>query len=263
MQWKRRKIANLWTRIIESVRIWVGLDRPIPDLEGFRTDATAASALLAEPVDDITRLFLQPRGRLVDKWMHYLPVYDRHLTRYRNTPFGMLEIGVFQGGSLMLWREYFGERLELVGIDIDPNCATRVDPPNRVRIGSQGDPAFLRQVASEMSRLDVVLDDGSHVAEHVWTSFSTLFPLLSDGGIYIIEDCHTSYWRHLYDGGYRRSGTAIELVKQMIDDLHHWYHGRPFATAARSSIGAIHVYDSIIVIEKATPVRPMRTTVGP
>src|SRR5205814_7924687 len=131
-------------------------------------------------------------------------------------------------------------------------CAGRVDPPNEVRIGSQDDPAFLRSVAAEMGGLDIVLDDGSHVGSHQVASFRTLFPLLREGGIYAIEDLHTSYWRD-WGGGYRRKGTGIEMLKTLIDDLHQWWHEKP---VAERNIGGIHVYDSIAFIEKAPARRP-------
>ena len=78
-----------------------------------------------------------------------------------------------------------------------------------------------------------------------------MFPLLSEGGIYIVEDTHTSYWWK-YGGGFAKKKTAIGLAKRLIDDLHAWYHGK----AQPPHIGGIHIYDSIIVIEKRTARRP-------
>jgi hypothetical protein len=163
-------------------------------------------------------------------------------------------------GSLELWREYFGASATIFGIDIDPRCAALVDPPNQVRIGSQADTAFLKKVVSEMGGVDIVLDDGSHIAQHQRASFETLFPLLNDGGLYVIEDLHTAYWPGRFQGGFRRRGTAIEYLKLMIDDLHHWYHGRRSPNKAGECIKAIHFYDSIAVIEKRQPQPPLRTT---
>lgn len=150
----------------------------------------------------------------------------------------------------------------IFGIDINPDCAAYCDPPNQVRIGSQADPSFLKGVVAEMGGLDVVLDDGSHVAEHQRASFQTLFPLLSDGGLYVIEDLHTSYWPIEYNGGYRRSGTAIELLKDVVDDMHHWYHGRKPRTAAGGDVAAVHFYDSVTVIEKRRGRPPAHAQIG-
>jgi hypothetical protein len=110
-------------------------------------------------------------------------------------------------------------------------------------------------VLAEIGPPDIILDDGSHVAKHQEISFRTLFPMLKEGGLYVMEDLHTAYWRD-WGGGYRRRGTAIELIKDMIDDLHGWYHEEPTRTPAQSEIGAIHVYDSVVVIEKQHKRRP-------
>jgi len=258
------KLGNFRTWAVEGIRKrLLRLDRGLTHLDNYAMPADQARSAYGHPEGDLARAFFDANGRLVDKWLQYLPVYERHFERFRGTNFGMLEIGVFQGGSLELWRNYFGEKMRLFGIDINPACAGFVDRPNEVRIGSQADPDFLKSVVAEMGRLDLVLDDGSHIAEHQKASFDTLFPLLAEGGLYVIEDMSTSYWRKDFNGGYGRKGTAIELAKRIIDDMHHWYHGRDFVSAARDQAAALHFYDSIVVIEKAAPYRPIRTRVGP
>lgn len=197
----------------------------------------------------LNEVFFSHQGRIVHKWIHYLDIYERHLSAYRGASIKMLEIGVGQGGSLEMWRDYFGPGATIFGIDINPECARRVDAPNQVRIGSQADPKFLLSVVDEMGTPDVILDDGSHIAEHQRSSFNALFPRLRDGGLYIIEDLHTAYF-HEFQGGYRHNGTAIEFVKTMIDDMHAWYHTAATTTPAKDQIRGIHTYDSIVVIEK-------------
>lgn len=208
-----------------------------------------------EPKTDLERIFASGRCRLVHKWLHYLPIYERHLERYRGTRFRMLEIGVSGGGSLDMWSEYFGPQAELWGIDVNPACAALDTPQTHVRIGSQADEAFLRAVVAEMGGLDLVLDDGSHIGKHQWKSFEILFPLLSEGGLYMIEDAHTSYWWQ-WAGGLGRKRTAIGLAKQIIDDMHGWYHKGKTRTGAQHEVGSIQIHDSIIVIEKQHRERP-------
>lgn len=210
----------------------------------------------------LTDLFFAQQGRRVHKWVHYLGIYERYLKGYRGSDIKMLEIGVNKGGSLDLWRDYFGPSAKIFGIDIDPECANHVTAPNQVRIGSQDDPAFLKRVVEELGAPDIILDDGSHIGRHQRASFDVLFPLLKDNGLYIIEDMHSAYWHGLYEGGFRCKGTAIEHVKEMIDDMHAWYHNHATVSPARDRIGAIHVHDSITIIEKvsAKP-RPTRVMV--
>jgi len=214
----------------------------------------------AEP-GPIEELFFTNAGRAAVKWIHYLPFYDQVFAPFRGKPVRMLEIGVFQGGSLELWRRYFGPEAVLFGIDIDPACTARVDPPNEVRIGSQDDANFLAGVVEEMGGVDIVLDDGSHVARHQRAAFQALWPQLNDGGMYVIEDLHTSYMPR-WDGGYRRPGTGIELVKELIDDMHAWFHEEGETAAPREELGQISIADSIAAIRKVRRRPPAYTVAG-
>ena len=207
------------------------------------------------PPSEIADLFYGHRGRPINKWTHYLAHYDRFFSRFRNTPVRMLEIGVFEGGSLELWRKYLGPQATIFGVDIDPACAAKVDAPNQVRIGSQDDPVFLRSVVEEMGGVDLVLDDGSHKGNHIITSFRALFPLLSDGGLYVIEDMHDDYseWP-----GTRRN-QSLQFIKRLIDDMHLHFH----RLSARESpyIHGLHLFDSMAFIEKSENHRTANTLV--
>jgi len=131
-------------------------------------------------------IFFSNQGKPVAKWLHYLPIYDQLLGSHIGSKVKMLEIGVAHGGSLGLWRKLLGDEAVIFGIDIDPKCAALDGDSGSVRIGSQDDPKFLRDVVAEMKGLDVVLDDGSHIGRHQRASLDVLFPLLGEGGLYII-----------------------------------------------------------------------------
>jgi hypothetical protein len=245
---RMRRIANRYA-------MKLNLRRQEPDLGSFGVAAAERRRMRADPPTPVHRAFFEPGKRPAHKWSHYLDVYHRYLDGMRGTSIVMLEIGVLDGGSLDMWRRYLGADATIVGVDINPKCAGFVDAPNVVHIGSQADRGFLEGVVAEHGRPDVILDDGSHIAHHQRASFEILFPLLKEGGLYMIEDTHTSYWND-WDGGYRRPGTAIELAKTLVDDMHGWYHGHPDASGAHEQIGAIHFHDSIIVIEKTHRSRP-------
>lgn len=202
--------------------------------------------------NDVSRLVYAHNGRLIFKWDHYLKIYDRHFNRFRGCKVRFLEIGVSHGGSLQLWHKYFGQDATIFGIDIDGRCAVLDDPPSiNVRIGSQADTLFLRKTVEEMGGVDIVLDDGSHRVTHQRIAFDTLFPLVSAGGVYMVEDLHTNYWRGEYEGGWRRRSTFIEQMKDAIDDLHGWWHAKAQRLPeAHKIIDSINFYDSIIVVEK-------------
>lgn len=213
---------------------------------------------------DLHRAFYGNDGPTVFKWTHYLGVYDHHLSRFQKQQAKILEIGVYKGGSLRLWREYFGPKAVIFGVDINSDCRHFDGDFGHVRIGSQDDPAFLSAVVEEMGGVDIVIDDGSHIARHQRASFDALFPLLSNNGVYICEDTHTSYWRKLYDGGYRRKASFIEYAKVLLDDMHCDFHdrGERALKGACRSIGSISFYNSMVVVEKQLQSRPMHLTLG-
>jgi len=245
------RVRRVLTRLAQSA----GLVRKEPDLDSYRLPAEQVAQMRAAPPTEVHRAFFAVEKRPAHKWSHYLDVYDRYLAKFRGKPIVLFEIGVFDGGSLEMWRNYFGPEATIVGIDINPACADRVDAPNVVRIGSQADRAFLKGLVEEFGRPDIVLDDGSHIAKHQRASFDILFADVQVGGLYMVEDTHTSYWVD-WDGGYRRGGTAIEQAKKLVDDQHAWYHRHDSPTRAHEQVGAIHFHDSIIVIEKAKQARP-------
>jgi hypothetical protein len=139
---------------------------------------------------------------------NYGKYYERYLSPLRSKPLRYLEIGVLNGGSLRAMREYFHNARTIVGVDINPNAAVHEDAGKGmyVRVGNAHDEAFLRRVSEELGPFDVILDDGSHYREDMIFSFLCLFPLLRNGGVYIVEDTicirddmsfFTSLTRHL------------------------------------------------------------------
>jgi hypothetical protein len=221
------------------------------------------SAVDTPPAGELAAIFM--RTDAVHKWVHYLPVYESVIDRSR--PIRMLEIGVFHGGSLRMWREYLHPKSVIVGIDIDPNCKQFDDPENNVhvRIGGQQDATFLDEVNAEFGPFDVILDDGSHMTSHMVESFRRLFgSALSDPGVYIAEDVHSNYWK-----SYRDSSTSfVDLVAVLVDAMHaHYTEGsgeRDFRADDPSRLqkvsvpwitpmlGGIEIHDSIVVVRKTS-----------
>jgi hypothetical protein len=203
-------------------------------------------------MNDLHHLFNEHNGRLVQKWGHYFAIYDAHFARYRGTDVCIVEFGVNHGGSLQLWRKYFGSSARIYGVDINPDCKKFEEQGVEVFIGDQGDRQFLRSLAAKIPRIDILVDDGGHAMHQQIATFEELFPRISENGIYLCEDTHTSYWRK-FGGGYRRRGSFIEYSKNWIDGLNAWHTEQPgklsageFTRSARS----VTYYDSVVVIEK-------------
>lgn len=165
------------------------------------------------------------RGRFIAKIDTYPPAHHRHLARYQGTPVTFLEIGIFAGGSLEVWRSYLGPDARIAGIDINPDCKALEADGFDVFIGDQADPGFLREVAAELGTIDVVSDDGGHWPHQQITSFETLWPQLAEDGVYMVEDTASSYlasWGPARGGG-AHPGSFIDFARERVDDLHVWY----------------------------------------
>jgi hypothetical protein len=207
--------------------------------------------------------FLNNADKPIYRWSHYFDIYERHFNRFRNKAPLVLEIGVAKGGSLAMWKDYFGADSRVVGIDIDPDCRAHAGPGIDVRIGSQDDERFLRELVVEFGAPDVVIDDGSHMMSHVTKTFSILYPLVDPNGVYLVEDMHTAYLPE-YEGGVGRSGTFIELCKGLIDQLNALYtNGDVPVTEITRGTDSITFYDSVVVLEKRPQARRQAITTGP
>ena len=133
---------------------------------------------------------------------HYLRSYEQYFRPLLGKEIKLLELGVYRGGSLLLWRDYFEKGL-IVGLDLHPVALD--DPSGRIRIyqGMQQDTALLDRIARETAPegFDVIIDDCSHIGELTRISFWHLFDHhLKPGGLFVIEDWSCSYWNSWFDG---------------------------------------------------------------
>ncbi|MEU4804600.1 class I SAM-dependent methyltransferase [Actinosynnema sp. NPDC023587] len=197
-----------------------------------------------------------------DKWgfLHWFTEhYAAHFRHLVDEPIRLLEIGIggyddpeAGGGSLRVWQRYFRRGL-VVGLDLYEKTVR--GPRIQTVRGDQGDRAVLADLAERVGPFDVVIDDGSHVNSHVLTSFEALFPHVRDGGLYVIEDFHTTYWPGFGGAvpGPDAAGTVMGRLKELLDGLHHPEFEDP-ATYRPSStdlaISAIHFYRNLVFIEK-------------
>ena len=208
-----------------------------------------------------------------DKWEHYFDIYDHLLGKFYESKVSYLEIGVQNGGSLEIAKKLFASDSLIIGMDIDPNCKhLEGEVANHIIIGSQVDDAALAKV-SEYAPLDVIIDDGSHIQSHMIVTFLKLFPLLSQNGIYIIEDTHTNY-----SPEHQESFLGIGLYDYFkglserlnIDFINSHYRKDRYKLPRneRSSIHqlpdivrdifSIEFFDSVIAIKKRTKTEPLR-----
>jgi hypothetical protein len=187
----------------------------------------------------------------------YLDLYDRHFKELRKKKLKILEIGVggytapkAGGGSLRMWQNYFPNST-IYGIDIYDK---KFHEDRRIKIyqGSQIDQIFLNSLVEKTGGFDIIIDDGSHINEHVITTFELLFPSLSSHGLYVVEDTHTSYWDDFGGSVDKQSKAMMNYFRDFIDEINYEEFNEKDYTPNlyQASIVGMHFYHSIIFIEK-------------
>jgi len=191
-----------------------------------------------------------------DKWSQrhrYTPHYQHHLRRRKVRRVLEMGIGGYEnprrgGSSLKMWQWYF-PRATVVGLDLHPKAVEG----KRICVyqGDQTDPGILEQISREHGPFDFIVDDGSHVNEHVLESFEYLWPHLAVGGVYVIEDLETAYYPNYGGGPPREPGTSVELLKAIIDRINFSYIGDGRREhPLDGEVSGLHVYQGIAFIEK-------------
>lgn len=187
--------------------------------------------------------------KVYHKEKHFLEAYDKHFKDRK--PTRILEIGVQGGGSLELWKQYFPDA-EVVGVDTDPQCKDHENLGNNIKviIGDQCNVKFLETLGN----FDIIIDDGGHYMTQQQVSMNTLLAnQLNLGGLYVIEDLHTSYWEQFLD--IRR--TTVNVLKDMVDDLHQYADESSRCLLKQGlknkyNIKSMSFYPGIVFIEKCT-----------
>ena len=179
----------------------------------------------------------------------------------------MLEIGIggydrpHEGGtSLKMWNDFF-PRGKIFGLDVHDKSSLRMPPRVHIFQGDQNDPEFLESFAAQWGPFDIIIDDGSHVSEHVITSFRALFPYVTDGGYYVVEDLFFSYDEELGGSPVHLDGldTSMGLLKSLTDQMHAKYIPDREPADHGERIVAMSYYPKICFIRKGDNTKPDAT----
>lgn len=194
-----------------------------------------------------------------DKWEPYFDVYETYFNKFVDKAPIVVEVGVQSGGSLQMWRSYFGPKAQIWGIDIDSEVARlqpNYDSNTRICIGDQADPQFWKSILKQIPEIDIFIDDGGHQMHQQRITFECVFPKISSGGVFLCEDTCSSYMPG-YGGGRENCDTFIEYSKKYIELLHTGFLDKelpedtklkPFADQIKS----MHFYNSMVIFQKKT-----------
>ncbi|MBT8581165.1 class I SAM-dependent methyltransferase [Polynucleobacter paneuropaeus] len=175
----------------------------------------------------------------------YFQVYEELLSQYRGKSITFVEVGVLNGGSLFMWRNFFGPQARIIGIDFNPLAKRWEQDGFEIYIGSQSSSDFWKNFFSAVGPVDVLLDDGGHTNEQQIVTTHEAIPFIKDGGLLPVEDVHTSYFK---DFGNPSKYSFINYAKQFVDVVNSRFPGVQPAPQARfkKAVYSVHFYDSIV-----------------
>jgi hypothetical protein len=180
-------------------------------------------------------------GKGILKWAHYFDIYHRHFNKFVGKEVHILEVGVYGGGSLEMWKDYFGPKCHIYGVDIKEECRVYKNEYTDIFVGDQADRKFWKRFKDKVPLVDILIDDGGHQAEQQIVTLEEMLPHISAGGVYLCEDIHRAHndFTSYLHGLVKNLNNAAQLSEFVI---------RP--TKFQSCVGSIHFYPHVAVIEK-------------
>lgn len=179
------------------------------------------------------------------KHASYFQVYEELLSKYRNKKFTFVEIGVFNGGSLFMWRNYFGPEARIIGIDFNPDAKKWEKDGFEIFIGSQSDPVFWDNFFAAVGDIDILVDDGGHTNEQQIITVQKCIPHIRNQGMLIVEDTHSSYMKSF---GNPSRYSFINYAKRLVDTCINARFPDIIASANpfKDAIYSINFYESMV-----------------
>ena len=189
-------------------------------------------------------LFLKS-GDYSTKWEKYFEVYDHIFGKFKNKKITFVEVGILNGGSLQIWKNYFHPDSRIIGIDLNPACKKFEKNGIEIFIGDQSDENFWESFFKKVGKIDVILDDGGHTNNQQIITTLKSIPNINDDGILMIEDTHTSYMRKFSNPN---KYSFINFTKKIIDDVNFKHpYLEQFKFSLNNYIYSIQYFESIVV----------------
>lgn len=217
-------------------------------------------------MNDLELYYHNTKERAFTKYLHYLDVYDKHCSIFRGKSPCVVEIGIGHGGSLQMWKHYFGKGAKIYGIDIQERFAFKEDQIEPI-IGDQKDINFLNYLKTNLPKIDVLIDDGSHFSQDQIVTFENLFPHMNDHGIYACEDLHYAYRPEFYKNSNMKFTDYLrDLADYITGERKDWIEHERLRTVV-PLVKGVYFYVSIDLVEKGpynfTPSSPVKVGIIP
>lgn len=192
------------------------------------------------------------------KYTNYFPIYDELFGNFQGTELTFVEVGVLHGGSLSMFRNFFGKNARIIGID-NNQAALQFSPDFEIFIGDQSDPSFWDHFFKTVGPIDILLDDGGHKnVQQIQTVVSAL-PNVKDGGLIVIEDTHTSFMYEFGNPNKRSFMNWATLKAQNLTKRHYFVDK---ADNLVSRVSSINFFDSFVSFHISTEISKPGTSIN-
>ena len=178
------------------------------------------------------------------KYKKYFRVYDNLFSKYINKKIVFVEIGILNGGSLQIWKKFFGNKARIIGIDLNPKCKKFEEKGVEVFIGDQSNPKFWKYFFKKVGKVDIILDDGGHTNKQQILTAISVVKNINNNGILVTEDTHTSYMKEFNNPN---KYSFIGFVKKCIDDINFTFPNlNNFYYSLNKYVYSIQIFESIV-----------------
>ena len=183
------------------------------------------------------------------KWNNYFEIYEKLLSKFKNKKITIVEVGVGDGGSLYMWKSFFGKKSRVIGIELNPDSKKLKKDGFEIFIGDQSDKEFWRKFYKQVGKIDVLIDDGGHTNIQQITTLVESIKFIKDNGLIIIEDTHTSFMKKK---GFRNPSkySLINFSTKIIESMHRRNPSiKKSLNIFSNRIFAIEYFDSLVVFK--------------
>jgi hypothetical protein len=224
----------------------------------FWPDSRANVDQINQPNELASYFLSHDVGPGIWKWMHYFDIYERHLSKFAGREVNIVEIGIYSGGSLGMWKHYFGDGCHVWGVDIEEACRAYETERVSIVIGDQADRSFWKKFKRDVPIVDIVIDDGGHLAEQQLVTFEELMPHIRPGGVYLCEDITTTHNRfaaYIHGLSNNLNAASWQAIENGVAGI------ASSNSELQSAINSIHLYPFVAVVEKNE--HPLQKLVSP
>jgi hypothetical protein len=176
---------------------------------------------------------------------NYFHIYELLLKKYKKKEIVFVEIGVSNGGSLFMWRSYFGKKARIIGIDLNPTAKKWEKYGFEIFIGNQADPFFWNSFFNKVGKVDIIIDDGGHTNDQMITTFNSCYKNINNGGLLVFEDTHASY---LKEFGNPSSFSFINFCFSIVNKINNNFFGKKFIYNYHKLIYKVEFYQSLVAL---------------